>query len=118
MLSLLKRKQVGTNDLDGIISTLKAFYEEEAPTAEVIARGRVEKLKISTDENFHQTENFIGITISRPAFETIRLYASNFYLHHDELFKSSGPSLREPLCGFISPKTRVLNEPLYFGVPI
>jgi uncharacterized protein len=88
MLTLLKRNRVGTDDLDGIISTLKAFYEAEAPTEEVTAWGRVEKLKISTDENFQQTDDFIGITISRPAFETIRLYTSNFYSDHDELFES------------------------------
>ena len=48
----------------------------------------MEKLEISTDENSRQTEDFIGFTISRPAFETIRFYTSNFYLRHADLFES------------------------------
>jgi uncharacterized protein len=88
MLRLLKKGQVGTQELDRLISTLKTFYEAQNPTEEVTAWGRIEKLKISTDENFRQTEDFIGFTISRPAFETIRFYTDNFYLRNAELFES------------------------------
>jgi aminoglycoside phosphotransferase family enzyme len=31
------------------------------------------------DENFRQTEAFVGSTLSRPGFEAIRLYTENFY---------------------------------------
>jgi aminoglycoside phosphotransferase family enzyme/predicted kinase len=88
MLRLLKKGQVGTQELDRLVSTLKAFYEAQSPTEEVSAWGRIEKLRISTDENFRQTEDFIGFTISRPAFETIRFYTRNFYLRHIDLFES------------------------------
>jgi aminoglycoside phosphotransferase family enzyme len=88
MLRLLKKDQVGTQELDRLVSTLKAFYEAQNPTEEVTAWGRIEKLQISTDENFRQTEDFIGFTISRPAFETIRFYTGNFYLRHADLFES------------------------------
>jgi uncharacterized protein len=91
MLRLLKNGQVGTQELDRLVSTLKAFYNYKAqnPTEEVTAWGRMEKLKISTDENFRQTEDFIGFTISRPAFETIRFFSTgNFYLRHSDLFES------------------------------
>ena len=88
MLRLLENGQVGTQELDRLVSTLKAFYEAQNPTEEVIAWGRIEKLKISTDENFQQTEHFIGFTISRSAFETIRFYTDNFYLRHRDLFES------------------------------
>ena len=50
--------------------------------------GRIKKLKISTDENFRQTEAFIGSTLSRPAFEAIRLYTENFYNRNAKLFDS------------------------------
>ena len=88
MLSLLKKGQVGTPELDRLVSTLKTFYEAQNPAEEVTAWGRIEKLKISTDENFRQTEDFIGFTISRPAFETIRFYTDNFYLRNADLFES------------------------------
>jgi uncharacterized protein len=88
LLRLLGHNQVGTIELDRIASTLQAFYERQTPTREVIKWGRIERLKISTDENFRQTEAFIGCTISRPAFRMIRLYTVNFYKRNVELFTS------------------------------
>ncbi len=88
MLRLLKNGQVGPQELDRLVMTLKTFYEGQNPTDEVAAWGRIEKLKISTDENFRQTEDFIGFTISRPAFETIRFYTDNFYLRNADLFET------------------------------
>jgi aminoglycoside phosphotransferase family enzyme/predicted kinase len=88
MLRLLKRDQVKAEDLDRVVSTLKTFYEAQTPAKEVTAWGRIEKLKISTEENFRQTEAFIGCTLSRPAMETIRLYTDNFYARNAELFDS------------------------------
>ena len=88
MLRLLKKGRVGTQELDRLVSTLKTFYEAQNPTEEIAAWGRIEKLKISTDENFRQTEDFIGFTISRPAFETIRFYTDNFYLRNADLFET------------------------------
>ena len=85
---LVKRNQVGSRELDRIVSTLKAFYESQKPGVDVVKWGRIEKLKISTRENFRQTEIFVGITISAPAFETIRFYTDDFYRRSAPLFES------------------------------
>jgi uncharacterized protein len=87
MLHLLKKGQVGSPEMDRLASTLKTFYEAQNPTPEITAWGRIEKLKLSTGENFRQTENFIGFTISPPAFESIRFYTDNFYLRNAGLFE-------------------------------
>ncbi|HYY31905.1 MAG TPA: AAA family ATPase [Chthoniobacterales bacterium] len=87
MLALLKKGQVGTNELDRLVSALQTFYEAQHPGPEIAEWGRIEKLKISTDENFRQTENFVGFTISRPAFETIRFYTDSFYSKDGALFE-------------------------------
>ena len=85
---LLKRNEVGSRELDRIVSTLKAFYESQKPGVDIVKWGRIEKLKISTRENFRQTEIFVGITISAPAFETIRFYTDDFYRRSARLFES------------------------------
>jgi aminoglycoside phosphotransferase family enzyme/predicted kinase len=85
---LLKRNEVGNRELDRIVSTLKAFYESQKPGDDIVKWGRIEKLKISTRENFRQAEIFVGITISAPAFETIRLYTDDFYRRNARLFES------------------------------
>ena len=50
--------------------------------------GPNQKLKISTDENFDQTRVFVGLTISRAAFEAIVLYTAVFYTRNAQLFQS------------------------------
>ena len=88
MLRLLERDQVRTQDLDRIVSKLKDFYQTETPTQKITKWGRIKKLKISTDENFDQTRVFVGLTISRAAFEAIVLYTAVFYTRNAQLFQS------------------------------
>lgn len=88
LLRLLAEGRISTREVDTIATTLARFYESQKPTAEIASWGRVPRLRISTDENFRQTQDFIGRTISRPAFETIKLYTNAFYRHHASLFAS------------------------------
>lgn len=85
---LVQRGAVQPADLDRIAATLKQFYQTQHPTAEVEAWGQIDRLRISTDENFRQTESFIGRTLSNPAFEAIRSYTDQFYKRQAVLFAS------------------------------
>ena len=76
---LLRRNKVGRRELDRIIRVLKEFYQSQEPTADILKWGRIEKLKISTRENFRQSESFTGAMISAVAFEAIRFYTDCFY---------------------------------------
>lgn len=83
---LLKRNEVGRSEVNRIVSALKKFYGAQAPTPEIARWGRINKLRISTNENFRQTKEFIDNTISRPAFEAIRHYTGKFYRCKASLF--------------------------------
>ena len=85
---LLKRKKVGRGELDRIVSILRAFYGSQEPSDEIVSWGRVDRLRISTRENFRQAKNFVSTTISRPAFETIRLATNAFYRRNASLLES------------------------------
>jgi len=85
---LVERDEVVPGDLDRIAIVLRQFYEAQHPTEEIEAWGRIDRLRISTDENFRQTREFIGHTLSRPAFEAIRFYTDRFYARHGRLFAS------------------------------
>jgi len=110
---LVERDEVVPGDLNRIAIVLKQFYEAQHPTEEIEAWGQIDRLRISTDENFRQTSEFIGAaassslastsdrrtavrrsspsnppTISRPAFDTIRFYTDRFYARHQPLFAS------------------------------
>jgi aminoglycoside phosphotransferase family enzyme/predicted kinase len=85
---LIERGKVVLADLDRIALVLKNFYEAQHPTEEIETWGRIDRLRISTDENFRQTRGFIGHTISRAAFPAIRFYTERFYARHRRLFAS------------------------------
>jgi len=83
---LVEHDEVVPGDLNRIAQVLKTFYAGQHPTAEIETWGRIDRLRISTDENFRQVRGFIGHTISDPAFKTIREYTNRFYRRHASLF--------------------------------
>ncbi|MFN3871276.1 MAG: gluconokinase [Aquificaceae bacterium] len=48
--------------------------------------GRLEVMKFNTDENFMQTEKYIGVTISKEDYEFIREKTDYFYEKYKDLF--------------------------------
>ncbi len=86
LLRLLADGLISTREVDAIVATLVPFYQVQQPAPQIEKWGRVARLRISTDENFRQTGDFVGATISRPAFEAIRLYTNAFYRRHTLLF--------------------------------
>lgn len=85
---LVERGEIVTGDLRRLVQVLKRFYESQQPTQDIGAWGRIDRLRISTDENFRQTKPFIGHTLSRATFQAIRFYTDRFYKRHAALFAS------------------------------
>lgn len=83
----LVRDAVTFADLDRVADKLSAFYRSQQPSAEIAEWGRVANLRVSTAENFAQTEQFVGRLISRPAFEAIRYFTERFYEHQSDIFE-------------------------------
>ena len=55
----LRRDDIGLEDFDRLALKLKYFYEDQNPKEEINKWGRIEKLRISTEENFRQVEGYI-----------------------------------------------------------
>ena len=49
--------------------------------------GRLEVMKFNTDENFLQTEKYIGITIDKEDYEFIKEKTEDFYRKYSDLFE-------------------------------
>ncbi len=49
--------------------------------------GKIEVMKFNTDENFQQTEKYIGVTISREYYEFIKERTNRFYEIYSDLFE-------------------------------
>ena len=75
----LQAGTAGEPDLERVAATLVEFYQKQPSTPEIAEWGKVEKLRISTDENFSQTEVFVGKTLTRAAFDAIRAFMNDCY---------------------------------------
>jgi aminoglycoside phosphotransferase family enzyme/predicted kinase len=84
---LVAKGLAGETEINRVIACLQRFYDSETPSPEIEQWGEPEKLKISTDENFAQVEQFTGKTISLSALETIRHFTDNFYTANESLFR-------------------------------
>lgn len=70
-----------------VADKLLPFYKNQSPSQEILKWGEPDQIKINTDENFEQTKEFIGNTISRYTYETIQYYTNQFLNEHRNLFK-------------------------------
>jgi hypothetical protein len=74
--------------LDRIVEVLAAFYRGQSPSPVTAAWGRSEALRINTDENFTQTERFIGRLIAPPTYAAIRYAVDRFFNTHTAFLES------------------------------
>jgi uncharacterized protein len=73
-------------EFERVIGKLKAFYGEQGPSKTVTEWGRIANLRVSTDENFAQTQRFVGTLLSRVSFEALQNFTVRFYEQRAELF--------------------------------
>lgn len=57
---LLQRGALLPGDLDRLAVVLKEFYLGQHPTGEIESWGSIDRLRLSTDENFRQVRDFVG----------------------------------------------------------
>ena len=84
--SLLKNliSKVSKEDMKRLAKHIAEFHLKADEKGEF---GRVEVMKFNTDENFMQTEKYIGITISEEDYEFIRKKTDGFYEKYYKLFE-------------------------------
>ncbi len=87
---LINRFKAGKLTDDDIDRTAKAIAEFHASTArsnEINKFGSLETVTFNTDENFQQTEEFIGRSIKEEQFENLKAWTAEFYKQHADLLQ-------------------------------
>jgi hypothetical protein len=74
--------------MDRVADVLKTFYLGQHPTPEIEQWGRIQRVRISTDENFRQVKAYVGHTLSASNFEALQSYTRTFFRAHGALFES------------------------------
>lgn len=86
MKSVFGRGQLRTEHLRDIARVLSQFHREAERSPEIDRFGQPEMFKVNTDENFEQTEKYIGRTVERDDFRAINEWTNAFFKDHRDLF--------------------------------
>jgi hypothetical protein len=85
-LQVLERGELCERHMDELVDLLVPFYREARTGDGIDEFGAAEAVKFNTDENFSQTEEYVGKLLSRERFEHIRKVTDRFYTEHADLF--------------------------------
>jgi len=83
---LLADNRVSVEMITGVAQKLAAFHKKAETNAEISAFGEIKAITRNTDENFDQTEKYIGRTISKGSYRRIREYTDGFVGKNAPLF--------------------------------
>ncbi len=86
MKNLLAKGSLTTAHIDLIVNTLVPFYKSAETGEKVNPYGSIEVISFNTEENFEQTQAFIGKALTLRKFEHIVNYTRNFLKEGTKLF--------------------------------
>lgn len=85
--SYLENDSLTREHLDRVSKKLANFYNRQQPDEDILKWGKVENIRVNTDENFEQTNPFIGQTIDRNTYNAIRHFTNRYFEEHAALFE-------------------------------
>ena len=74
----LRSGDVSLADVERIAQRIAAFHDEAATTPEITRLGGLETVRHNVEENFTQTERFVGTLVERDAYDDIAAYSRAF----------------------------------------
>jgi hypothetical protein len=87
MKSMFREGRLENRHLDSISLLLARFHAVAERSREIDSFGEPEIFKINTDENFMQTEKYVGKTLKEEDFLALRSWTDGFYQDRDTLFR-------------------------------
>jgi aminoglycoside phosphotransferase family enzyme len=83
---LLPHGQVTREMVAKVAERLAAFHQGAKTNPQIAAFGKLDVIRQNTDENFNQTERYIGVSISQPGFSQIKSHTEDFINSNSSLF--------------------------------
>ncbi len=83
---LLTNNQVSLEMVGSVARRLAEFHQKAETNDNISTFGNLDTIIQNTDENFTQTEKYIGITISREKYQYIKGYSDSFIKKNASLF--------------------------------
>jgi len=86
-LEVLKRGELGQEQIEALVEELVPFYRQAATGQGVDEFGGLETIRFNTDENFAQTADHVGVCLSEDRYGEIKDYTNNFMAERADLFE-------------------------------
>ena len=83
---LLPRDQVTLEMVARVAEKLMSFHQKAETNQKIAAFGRLDVIRHNCDENFAQTEKYIGTSITAEEYQNIKNYTNNFVDSNASLF--------------------------------
>jgi len=87
MSNLLEKNMVGVKDIENIAKIIADFHSKAESNEEINKYGSIETITFNWNENFDQTREFIGKTLSEIQFNFIKTSIENFIDKSRSLFE-------------------------------
>jgi aminoglycoside phosphotransferase family enzyme len=81
-----KKGTVTSEDVERIGKAIADFHKISERSKEIDKFGNLDAVKFNTNENFQQTAEFIGDSISKEQYHSLKNWTDKFYKEHRELF--------------------------------
>lgn len=88
MNKLIPQGLITEDIMERLVRKLVPFYERAATGPEIDSFGDIEHIRYNLEENFRQTENYIGRALSRECFQNIRNYSLSMLDEKADLFQN------------------------------
>jgi aminoglycoside phosphotransferase family enzyme len=83
---LLPRGQLTPEMVARVAEKLAGFHKKAETSQEIAAFGKLDVVRQNTDENFAQTEKYIGTSITAEEYQNIKNYTNSFIVSNASLF--------------------------------
>ena len=86
MKSRFKKGNLTSEDIERIGKAIADFHKISGRSKEIDKFGNLDVVKFNTGENFQQTAEFIGDSISKEQYNGLKNWTDEFYKEHQQLF--------------------------------
>ncbi|PKD42410.1 AAA family ATPase [Rhodohalobacter barkolensis] len=86
LYSYIENGSLTNQHLDRVADKLAKFYLQQEPKDDVLQYGEIEQIRFNTDENFEQTESYIGKTIENEEYQAIKYFTDQYFEKNQSLF--------------------------------
>ena len=86
MGALLTKGQITQEMVTKVAEKLVNFHQKAETSSRIAAFGQLDVMRQNTDENFTQTEKYIGVSVTQAKYDRIKSYSNDFILINNSLF--------------------------------